>query len=58
MLTFISWETRPKDIADLVSKGIIPAVHDMEEREKKGDIDEEIEMQARPYLVSPFLLRP
>jgi len=46
-----SWESRPDDIKELVGKGIIPVVHDLEEREKKGDIDEETEMNARPYLM-------
>lgn len=48
---FQSWESRPKDIQSLVAQGKIPVVHDMEEREKKGDIDEETEMNARPYLM-------
>lgn len=47
-----SWEARPDEVKTLVAKGIIPVVHDLEEREKKGDIDEETEMNARPYLVS------
>ena len=47
----MEWESRPQDIQKLVTQGIIPAVDDMDKREKAGNADEDTEMQARPYLM-------
>lgn len=45
------WESKPEEIKKLVSKGVIPVVYDIEKREKDGTIDEDTEMNARPYLM-------
>ncbi|BFZ56510.1 hypothetical protein PYCC9005_003557 [Savitreella phatthalungensis] len=47
----MDWESKPHEIQKLVQQGIIPAVHDMDRREKEGTADDDLEMSARPYLM-------
>ncbi len=47
----LEWEKKQDEIKKLTDQGILPAEFDLDEREKAGTIDEETEMNARPYLM-------
>ncbi|ORY83616.1 2-nitropropane dioxygenase [Protomyces lactucae-debilis] len=45
------WEAKPDEIKRLTGQGVIPAIFDLEKREKDGTLDEETELDARPFLM-------
>eukprot|EP01123_Difflugia_compressa_P008515 TRINITY_DN2557_c0_g1_i1.p1 TRINITY_DN2557_c0_g1~~TRINITY_DN2557_c0_g1_i1.p1 ORF type:complete len:358 (-),score=65.01 TRINITY_DN2557_c0_g1_i1:34-1107(-) len=48
----LDWESRPKQIAELTSKGVLPIEYDAEQKEKKGeDITPEEILSSRPLLM-------
>lgn len=47
----MEWESRPQDIKALTSKGVIPAMHDLETKSKLPDADPKQLIAAQPLLM-------